>query len=281
MINVDYSNKQIKITTGTISKIFEQSKLPFKVDIRKKVSKEIWWSTKIGDDMWASFPNNEINDVVVYDADGKMVYLYEWDVMQHGSTLYKALYMYCKKIFTSGRKPKGLAIGTHDGEFGEWVPVALDYLSDIVMVEGSIKQFNKLIQNFSPNKFDIIYDIITPNGGEVDFFEGGQGYTNSVVESVIRSWEKEEINSSKRNSTSINDLIKNKFKGKLDWLHMDVEGLDANLIMSIKEEYLPKLIIFEDNNYNSEQREEIYSYLKSKSFQIHSENGNCMATKTS
>lgn len=279
MINIDYSNKQIKVTTGKLSQVFEFSKLPFKIEIRKKVSKEVWWSTKLADDMWATFPNNEINDVVVTDAEGKEVYLYEWDVMQHGSIFYKTLYLYCRNIFTSGRKPKGLAIGTHDGEFGEWVPVALDSLSDIVMVEGSVKQFNKLNENFSNKKFKIIHDIITPNGGEVEFFEGGQGYTNSVVESVIRNWETEEINSSKRNSTSINQLIENEIGKKPDWIHMDVEGLDSKLIMGIREEYLPKLIIFEDNNYDTEQREEIYDYLKKGGYELHSEGGNCMALK--
>lgn len=279
MINVDYSNKEIKITTGQLSKIFEPSKLPLKVEIRKKVSKEVWWSTKIADDMWASFPNNEINDVVIYDADGKLVYLYEWDVMQHGSTFYKTLYMYCKKIFTSGKKPRGLAIGTHDGEFGEWVPVALDSLSDIVLVEGSLKQYNKLTENFSNKKFKMIYDIITPNGGSVEFFEGGLGYTNSVVENVIRSWETEEINSTKRNSTSINHLIQKEFGSRPDWIHMDVEGLDSDLIMSINDEYLPKLLIFEDNNYNEEEKEKIYTFLKNKNYNLQSEKGNCMAIK--
>lgn len=281
MINVDYSNKQIKITTGPISKLFEVSKLPLKVEIRKKVSKELWWSTKLGDDMWASYPNNEINDVIILDNEGKIVHVHEWNVMVDGSFFYKTLYMYCKNIFSSGRKPKGLAIGTHDGEFGEWVPVALDSLSDIIMVEGSIKQYNKLLENYSNKKFEIIYDIITPNGGEVEFFEGGQGYTNSVVEKVIRDWEIEEINSSKRSSTSINQLIDDKIGGRPDWIHMDVEGLDSKLIMAIKEEFLPKMLIFEDNNYNTEEREEIYSYLKSKDYYLHSERGNCMAIKVS
>lgn len=279
MINIDYSNKQIKITTGKISKLFDSTELPLRVEIRKKVSKELWWSTRLADDMWASYPNNEINDVIILTNEGKIVYEHEWDVMKHGSIFYKTLYLYCQKIFTSGRKPNGLAIGTHDGEFGEWVPVALDRLSDIVMVEGSIKQYTKLQKNFSNYKYEMIYEIITPDGGEVEFFEGGEGYTNSVVESVIRSWEIEEINSSKRNSISLNELIESKFDGKIDWIHMDVEGLDSKLIMSIKDEYSPKLIIFEDNNYNTEQREEIYDYLKNKNYHLHSENGNCMAIK--
>lgn len=281
MIFIDYSNKQIKITTGPISKLFEPNELPLTVEIRKKVSKELWWSTRLADDMWASYPNNEINDVIVLTNEGKVVYEYEWDVMKNGSIFYRTLYLYCQRLFKSGKKPKGLAIGTHDGEFGEWIPVALDHLSEIIMVEGSIKQYNKLRENFKNFNYEMIYDIITPNGGEIQFFEGGQGYTNSVVEKVIRSWETEEISSSKRSSTSINDLIKNNFETKPDWIHMDVEGLDSALIMGMSDKYLPNLLIFEDNNYNTEQKEEIYSYLKTKNYHLISEKGNCMAIKFS
>ena len=55
----------------------------------------------------------------------------------------------------------------------------------------------------------VIQNIVTPKGGEVEFFEGGRGYTNTVIEKVIRDWETEEITSSKKQSISINDLILN------------------------------------------------------------------------
>ena len=279
MITVDYSNKQIRVSTEIISRILPIENLPIKVDIKKKVSGESWWSTKIYDSMWATFPDNEINDVEITDNKGNLIYNYEWKVLEHGSVFYKSLYYYCKQILSKGRKPKGLAIGTHDGEFGEWVPVALEKLSDIILVEGSKKQYDKLCENYKDMGFEFINEIVTPEGGEVEFFEGGKGYTNSVVESVIRSWETEEINSSVRNSVSINKLIEEKFGGDFDWLHLDIEGLDAKLIMGIEDRYLPKFIIFEDNNFNQEQRDEIYKYLNKKNYITHSENGICMANK--
>jgi FkbM family methyltransferase len=279
MINVDYSNKQIKVTTDYLSRILPIESLPVKVDIKKKVSGESWWYTRIFDSMWATFPDNEMNDVEITDNQGKLIYKYEWNVLEHGSIFYKSLYYYCKQILSTGKKPKGLAIGTHDGEFGEWVPVALEQLSDIVLIEGSKKQYDKLCENYKDKGFELMNQIVTPEGGEVEFFEGGKGYTNSVVESVIRSWETEEINSSKRTSISINELIEEKFQGKFDWLHLDIEGLDAKLIMAIEEKYLPKFIIFEDNNFNQEQRDEIYKYLSEKNYITHSEKGICMANK--
>ena len=93
----------------------------------------------------------------------------------------------------------------------------------------------------------MIQNIVTPKGGEVEFFEGGRGYTNTVIEKVIRDWETEEITSSKKQSISINDLILKECNGQIDWLHLDVEGLDDKLLYSLTDEqYLNlDLIIFE------------------------------------
>jgi FkbM family methyltransferase len=119
-------------------------------------------------------------------------------------------------------------------EFGEWVPVIQSRFSEVLLVEGSQPQYEKLTQNYKSNsKVKTLNEIITPEGGQIEFFEGGAGYTNTVVEKVIRHWEKEEIKSTVYDSISINDLILSNFPSGIDWLHLDVEGLDSKLIRSI------------------------------------------------
>ena len=61
---------------------------------------------------------------------------------------------------------------------------------------------------------------------------------------------------------SINDLIKSTYPNGFDWLHLDVEGLDAKLIMSIDKIYLPNLIIFEDFNLSDQEKSTIYKWLE-------------------
>jgi FkbM family methyltransferase len=202
--------------------------------------------------------------------------------MEHGNHFYKSLWLYNKSIISNGKFPKGLVIGTHDGEFGEWVPIAMKRESKIVLVEASDKQFNRLKNNYKNNSLvKPIQNLITTNGGEVEFFEGGEGYTNSIVEGVIRSWETEEIKSTKRSSISITDLILNECDGQIDWLHLDVEGLDAELIMSIDETkvQLPNFIIFEDHNLSIDKKNEIYSWFHNKGYKTYSEGGICEAVK--
>lgn len=277
MIDIKYSENQVNINTGNLSNIFIPNQLPLKIEIKSAVSKNIVWTVEMGDNMWATYPKNEIYDVIVKDREGKFITQYYWDVFQHGTIFHKSLWLFCKSLINNGIKPRGLVIGTHDGEFGEWVPIAKNFMSDILLIEGSQEQYQKLEKNYlNKDGISLKFDIVTPNGGSVEFYEGGKGYTNSVVERVIRNWEIEQIHTNRRNSVSINEVIKS--YGKIDWLHLDVEGLDAKLILSIEGE-LPPFIIFEDFNLLELEKKEIYSFLNNLNYNLYSDAGICMATK--
>jgi FkbM family methyltransferase len=281
MITVTYNSEGIKVNVGHISKY--NPNLPLRLKIKKHVSGEEQWATNLNDNWYATYPNTEMFDVEIYDSKDRLVYCKRWDVMEHGNHFYKSLWMYNKSILSNGRFPKGLVIGTHDGEFGEWVPIVENRECSVVLVEASDNQFNKLKHNYRYHSLvKPIQNLITPNGGEVEFFEGGAGYTNTVVENVIRHWEKEEIKSTKRPSISITDLILTECDGSIDWLHLDVEGLDAQLIMGIDETKvsLPNFIIFEDYNLSQDKKDEIYSWLHNKEYTTYSEGGICEAVKS-
>jgi hypothetical protein len=279
MINIEYNSDGIKVTVGEVSKIFNDNQLPLKVSIKKYVSGETIWSTNVTDFMWVAFPQTEMKNVVIHDSQGNLIKEYKWSVFDHGSIHYKSLWLYCRGLINRGKKPKGIAIGTHDGEFGEWVPVADHFFSDIVLVEASQKQFDKLSQNYTNRKdLKLIKELISIDGDEVEFFEGGEGYTNSIVERVIRSWETEEITKSLKKSKSFNSLIEDQ-GGKVDWIHLDVEGLDVQLLVSLKKEYIPDFIIFEDYNLSEEDRISIGDWIKQNNFKSHSEGGICMLNR--
>jgi FkbM family methyltransferase len=281
MIQVTYNKDGIRVEVEVISKYNENT--PFTLNIKKHVSGEIQWSTILSDNWYATYPNTEMFDVELRDSKNNIVYTKKWDVMEHGNHFYKSLWIYNKSLISNGKFPKGLVIGTHDGEFGEWVPIVLKNECQVVLVEASDKQFGVLNKNYGNRSLvTLVNDLVTPNGGEVEFFEGGEGYTNTIVEDVIRHWEKEEIKSTKRDSISITDLILEKCGGQIDWLHLDVEGLDSQLIMGIDTEKvsLPKFIIFEDYNLSQDKKNEIYSWLFNQGYDIYSEGGICEAVKS-
>ena len=281
MIQVTYNKDGIRVEVEVISKYNENT--PFTLNIKKHVSGKIQWSTILSDNWYATYPNTEMFDVELRDSKNTIVYTKKWDVMEHGNHFYKSLWIYNKSLISNGKFPKGLVIGTHDGEFGEWVPIVSKNECQVVLVEASDKQFGVLNKNYGNRSLvTLVNDLVTPNGGEVEFFEGGEGYTNTIVEDVIRHWEKEEIKSTKRDSISITDLILEKCGGQIDWLHLDVEGLDSQLIMGIDTTRvnLPKFIIFEDYNLSEEKKKEIYNWFYNEGYDIRSEGGICEAVKS-
>lgn len=275
MLNVIYNSDGIKVEVSNISKV--NKNLPWTLNIKKHVSGEIQWST-IMEDFWvATYPNIEMFDVEIIDSRGFIIYTKKWNIVEHGNFFYKSLWLYNKSLIKEGKFPKGLVIGTHDGEFGEWVPSVLNRECKVTLVEASDNQYNKLVENYKNNSLvTTIKNLVTPNGGDVDFFEGGAGYTNSVVERVINHWEKEKITTNKKSSISTNDLIKKYCDGQIDWLHLDVEGLDAKLLLSLEPNLIPNFIIYEDYNLEQQENLELLNFMKEMGFSIKSENGICL-----
>lgn len=280
MIDIKYENGGVRIDTIAISKIFSSDELPLKMMIKNSVSNNTIWQTNLNDFMWASYPENEMNSVLVETSKGSFVCDHKWDILRDGSIFYKSLWFYCQKLISNGIKPKGLVIGTHDGEFGEWVPVIMNDMSDAVLVEASDAQFLKLKNNYGgKTNVKLIKNIVTTDGKDVTFYEGGRGYTNSVVERVIKSWEIEKITDSVKSSIGINELIQNNFNDKLDWIHMDVEGLDAKLLMAIDYEFLPNFIIYEDYNLDAEEKNMVVNLFSKYGYKHHSNSGIAMFNK--
>ena len=295
MIKVNYSSQGIKIKVGKISSSYS---LPLTFAVyrpygtfhgpwRRSGIHPVVWSMPLYDDGWATFSDPEMYNALVTDAYGKILVHKKWNPLEHGDHLYKALYSYCQKLSKTGKKPKGVAIGTHDGAYGEWVPVVQDGLTDACLVEASAPQFEALTSNYGKHtNVKLVNEVISTNGQNIEFFEGGAGYTNSVVERVptrdaqimhkglearnITSWDPiKELKSISRPSLSINELISNYLQDdeKLDWLHLDVEGYDADLLSALKDP-LPNLIIFEHEHLNETQKQSIMTFLANKGFKI-------------
>ena len=278
MIDIQYTEENIKITTSDLSYIFEQSQLPIKIEFVKQITGQKIWETYIDSFSWATFPDTELIDVIIKDNQNNHIHTHKWNVVKNGNYFYQKLWLYCKKRIDEGKLNKGVIIGTHNGDFGEWVPVALDKISELILVEASEKQFNELKNNFNySDQITFINNLITENGEPTVFYEGGKGYTNSVLKRVIDYWEKEKITSTLKESIKFSLLI----TPDVNWIHLDVEGLDDKLLYSLTDDQYSHLdlIVFEYNNLSPEERENIDNFVKSKNFITFKEKGICLSVK--
>jgi len=265
MISIEYQNNKIKLSIGYLPSFIPT---PLKLKIKSPISNKIVWeSNDLNSNNWAMFPNVEIFDALVYDADNNLIFKKSWNILEHGTSLYQQLYYYLKYLNKKGKNPKGVAIGTHNGEFGEWVPSVIDNLTEALLVEASNKQFKELKNNYEKfNNVKLLNSLITGDGSDQIFWEGGRGYTNSIVKRVPEDQETEPLTSTILRSININDIV-NK---DTDWLHLDTEGYDYTLLMSL--EYLPKFIIFEYENLLEEELQQLKNYLIRKQYIIDNTN---------
>lgn len=243
-ISYDRDSNLTRVELKNLSSI--KNHLPLKIQFKNIISNEIHYETELQDHWWTEWKGGEfITDVLIYSSNGILLHEYKWNVVNHGDEIEKMLWFYLKSRQAQGVKSNGLVIGSHDGRNGHWIYPVKHKLTDVTLIDGSDKQFANLIENYK-NQYHVetLNTVVTVDGSDVEWYQGGEGYTDTVVPSVINNWlDSSEIKKSYRKSIAINNLMKDK---NYDWLHLDVEGLDGDLILALESK--PNLIIYEDEN---------------------------------
>jgi hypothetical protein len=256
---------------------FYENQIPLRL-IQKNLKGKVIWSTDLHPEWFSEYPMNTYTTIEIIDSIGNTLLNWKWDPFIHGD--------YCHQSFElwalNNRGSNGIAIGTHDGMTGEWVGPVNKGLLRATLVEPSNYQFNELIKFYSNKSWVTCYQsLVTQNGGDVTFYEGGEGFTNSLSKNLIMNYlSDDEIVSTVVSSISINDLITQSSKfDKVEWLHLDVEGLDGELIYSISDDLLPKLLLFESLHMNIEYYTKLCDYLVSKGYHINKSGFNTICLK--
>ena len=279
MINFNYTKPDQENPNGKILVSIGNSpqgspfpfNLPLSLEIYNQTTESIIWKNpNMFPGTWSSYPWGFESIVYVKDAEGSILFEWRWDPLIDGDDAHKFFLSWAM----NNKGSRGIAIGTHDGSSGEWVhPVRKGHLKGF-LVEASVPQYIKLVDNYKniEGAYPIL-SLVTPEGGYTTFFEGGEGFTNSTIQNHTSGYIGEESVSSKfLPSRSLNSLILELGLEKdLKWLHLDVEGIDADLIMSLDEDLviLPEIIIYESLNLAEEKKEEIGRWLSEKSYSFY------------
>ena len=192
----------------------------------------------------------------VIDSLGNTLFEWCWDPFIHADFAHQYFEMWSLK----NRGSNGIAIGTHNGMTGEWVNPVNKGLLKATLVEASDMQFDELLKYYRGKTWiNCVKSLITTDGKDVVFYEGGPGYTNSLSRDIIlKHIDENIIAETLKPSKSINDLIiESSEQGQIKWLHIDVEGMDGELIYAINDDLLPELLLFEslhmENGYYDNQ----------------------------
>lgn len=287
MIEFEYIKPHIGAAFGKIVvKIDEPSlgvkfpySLPLTFRVRSQVSNNIVWGCELFPNTWASYNEPVNHDFEVVDSEGNVITKWSWDLLQHGDSLHTSFYSWCLR----NTGARGIAIGTHNGTTGEWVTPTREGIINSILVEASQKQYDELVENYENfNNVKTIKTLVTVDGNEYDFYEGSDGFTNSILKEHIDKFVS--VSSPvKMNSISLNDLIiNNGLQNNCKWLHLDVEGIDSDLILSLDETKisLPEIILYESLNMTDETKSITKEFLESKNYKVQEFNGwNTLAVK--
>jgi len=276
MIKVNYDRKinHTSVSTDDLSMVGTNS---VRVEFKNIITEEIHYSTILSSNMWVSWCGAElITDVLVYSDNDKLLKEFKWDVTINGDEIEKILWYYLLNRKNKGLSSNGLIIGTHDGRNGHWIYPIKENLSNATLIDGGDIQFENLKKNYSTfNNVEMRKTIVTVEGGEVPWYQGGEGYTDTVVPELIGDWlSVSEIKKSIKDSVSIKELFDSK---DYDWLHLDVEGIDAKLIMSLK--HRPNIIVYESMNLSEEEISELDLWFNQNLYKKITDNGNTIAIK--
>lgn len=251
---------------------------PLEFSVYNTVSGNKVWASQLFPGSWSTFVEPCNTYATITDANQKEIVRWEWDTLLYGDDASTLFMLWALK----NKGAKGIAIGTHDGTTGEWVQPLRNGLVEAFLVEASIPQYKNLVNNYKsiPCCYPIL-SLITANGADCEFYEGIEGYTNSVIKDLTLHYEPSATSSIKK-SRSLNDLIcEVGLSDSLDWLHLDVEGLDAELILSLDNSRvkLPDLIIYENLNLSIEKKEEVHGWLERYGYLFKDSGWNTIAHK--
>lgn len=266
MIKFEFKNPDNYDVSGIIkATVLGEFNFPLRFRVYNNISNSLIYENYLNSiGYWCSYSEPCNTTIRIYDNNDNIVSEWKWNIEEHGDFIHRYFYNWCK----NNKNTKGIAIGTHDGTTGEWTIPILENLTTGFLVEASNHQFNMLVDNYKNfNNVHTIKNLITPDGGMVEFFEGDDSYTNSVIKEHTSKFNNNNIKSNLVESISINDLIINcGLKDDISWLHLDVEGLDGDLIKALDDRIIrmPDVIIYESLNMSSDEKQNLINYLESK-----------------
>jgi len=285
MINFNFTRPTDENPEGIIhisvdhnsSEYYDSKQFPLRLN-HKTISGESDWFSDLYPGHFSQYLMNTYKTVDIIDSLGNKIFEWTWDPFIHGDFAHQFFEVWS----LNNPGSNGIAIGTHNGMYGEWVGPLIKGRLKATLVEASDPQFGDLMRYYGGKSWVVCKKcLVTPDGSDIIFYEGGDGFTNSTDEQLILKYVSPQyIRKTEKRSISVNDLIRESSeRGRVRWIHIDVEGMDGDLVYSIDEELLPDLLLFESLHMDEEYHEKICNYLESKNYKITKSGWNTICTK--
>jgi hypothetical protein len=248
MIKIEIVDCQIKCTIGD-ELMIPIEHFPLKFKVLELITDNVIWEVNLEKNMWSTWSGkNAIRDVTAIVTTSQNIVLkkFEYNYENEDLLIYEFWDYFCR----INKNTCGLILGCGDGTWGEWViPVNREGIN-CHLVEGSKTTFEKLSKTYQNNKKMTLYnDVITVDGLDYNFYEGGfENGLNTINFDYLKKLDP--------NANSTFEIIKTESIsnfldkiGKVDWIRLDIEGSDYEIIKAIPKKYLESLIMIQYEHY--------------------------------
>jgi FkbM family methyltransferase len=232
-------NQQIKCEVSKdVEYFFSKEEFPLKFQTLSLLDKSIKYETEIFPGMWAIFPQFRDLNARIMTKSGIVLKEYKYTYDDEDLRLYEFWDLFAKY----NKDSIGLILGSGNGLWGEWVSPIHQNNIRCHLIEGSSIIFEELKENYKTyNNFNLHNIIISSEGGDCDFYDLGE-IENSTLNVEYFKTLSPSVSiglPEKKPTISLNDFLKN--HPNINWIRMDLEGIDFKLILSINEENLKNI----------------------------------------
>lgn len=267
IINFLKTSDGIKVEISEfINDILDQSEFPLNFVVRDWISGEISFQSELWGNWWAFYETHSFKNIYVYTKSGKLLkeVLFRPDI--EGGDIEEFFNIWAR----SKSRSNGLVLGAGTGRWGEWLLPVVNNDCFVVLVEGDPINQEILLKTHKDKKNVKIENcVVSSTDGLVDFWIAPFNMVSSMDKKVVEKFfPGVDISSVSVPSFSINSIIDNHFNNDLDWIRIDIEGSDHDVIMSIRPEILKrlKMLVYENMNISSSQIYQINDRLKNHGF---------------
>ena len=259
----DDDNRWYISLSNESSNFIKENNLPLIVQVINIYNNKILWECDLFPNCWVTYPEVRNTKVTVKFKNGFIIEEKLFDKHKYYDVISDVLPLY----ISQNQLKNGLVIGAGEGSYGEWVKVIEQNLSNCILVEGDTSAYNTL-KNQYPN-LEVLNFCVDVKDSLKTFYLSPYGNVSSFIkENLIKYGVNEnEIIEHQVSSYSLNTLLS---KYNIDWLRLDVEGLDYKLVKSIIPNNLNKLkyIQYEHINITEEEKIECNIYLESLGYKV-------------
>lgn len=266
-INFEISDELFKVTIdGSLIDIINVNELPLKFRVEDWLTGDILYEFDMNPGWWSTYNNTSFKNFCVYTKSGKILKKKSFDPHNEVSKIEEAFNIWV----TSNTRSNGLVLGAGTGRWGEWLLNTTNNDCRVVLVEGDPNN-QELLYQAHKNRPNVSIEkcVVSTDGGLVKFWVAPQNMVSSLDKSVVEKfWPNIEPEFVEVESKSINQIIQTHFEKELDWIRIDLEGLDHQILMSLDLELVPnlKMVIYENMNISNEEIEEINTKLSKLGF---------------